>query len=146
MFEWTGPLRPPRFTPEPDDFRSSFIPSQGNQKDQHQRWFTEHVTGRSLEVPLRVDLSVQHLRFHDDDGTFEANIGGGAVSGRLARRPHSSTTWNLHWDTPSTRAWSTELHDWAIALHTGPIDDTALSVLRQLLHPNQPSVGEPEID
>jgi hypothetical protein len=145
MFEWTGPLRQPGFTPRHDDYRSSFIPSQGEQKDQHQGWFAEHVSDRPLEVPLLVDLSVQRLRYRDDDGAFEANIGGGAVGGRLARRPRSSTTWHLQWQTTAIRAWSTEHHDWAIALHTGLIDDHALGVLQQQLHPDQAPVGEPDI-
>ena len=91
-FEWDGPIRPPRQKPGADDFTSSFVPSQGGQKDDHQAWFAQHVTANPLTVPITANLTVVHLHQHDDDGSFDAEISDGPIAGRLARRPRTPAT------------------------------------------------------
>jgi hypothetical protein len=143
LFEWTGPVRPPRLTPAPDDFRSATIPSQGERKDRHRQWFNQHVTDRPLTIPIVAELTIENLRHHDDDGAFEADIGSTVISGRLARRPRSTTPWHVLSEQPTLQTWSTENHDWAIAIHTGTLDDAALGALQQILHPESPVTGPP---
>ncbi len=144
-FEWDGPVRPPRQPPDTDDYRSSFVPSQGRQKDEHQAWFLEHVVASPLTVPLTVSLFVTLLNSYDDDGSFDAEISdGGPVTGRLARRPHASTTWHLNFRTHAPQAWSTARHDWALELYTGPLDQASLTSLQHQLHPNELVTGIPD--
>jgi hypothetical protein len=146
LFEWTGPVRPPRLSPPFEDFRSASIPSQGERKDAHRQWFSQHVTNRPLAIPIVANLTIENLRYHHDDGAFDADIGSMVITGRLARRPRSSALWDLLWDRPTLQAWSTEEYDWAIAMDTGKLDDDALRALQELLHPGLPVIGHPEIE
>ncbi|HEY9312394.1 hypothetical protein [Williamsia sp.] len=146
VFEWTGPVRPPRYSLAPDDFRSSFIPSLGERKDIHRQWFSQHVTERPLTIAITAELTIENLRYHDDEGAFEADIGSMVITGRLARRRRSTATWDLLWDLPTLQTWTTTEHDWAIAMHTGKLDDNALNALQHILHPDAPVVGRPETE
>ncbi|MCZ4537831.1 hypothetical protein O4159_20720 [Gordonia terrae] len=144
-FEWDGPVRPPRRLPDTDDFRSSFIPSQGHRKDEHQAWFAEHVTTSPLTIQITATFTVTHLYHYDDDGSFDAEISGaGFIGGRLARRPRTSTIWHLNFRTDAPQAWSTTQHDWALELYTGPLDQPSLATVQHLLHANEPVTGAPD--
>lgn len=107
-------------------------------------WFRQHVTERPLTVPVVLDLSVDHVRITDEEtGAFEASLGGGLISGMLARRPHSDQPWELRWHG-TVRHWRTGDFDWAAVLHQGDLDPTALTALQTALHPDQTVVTDQE--
>ncbi|MGK9269886.1 hypothetical protein KXR83_02685 [Williamsia muralis] len=145
-FEWDGPIRPPRQQPGADDFKSSFVPSQGRQKDDHQTWFAQHVTASPLAVTITANLTVVHLHQHDDDGSFDAEISDGPIAGRLARRRRVPATWHLNFRTTALQTWSTAHHDWALELYTAPLEQPTLTALQRQLHPGETVTGKPDTE
>lgn len=129
-FAWNGPVT----TIDQDDERHRITYEQ--QQHTKLEWFHQSVTAEPLTTRVPVDLSVTVVRSHDDDGSFTAHLGSSrAVTGNLARRPRSTTEWDLGWGGEIHR-WTTRDYDWALMLHGLPIDEPALAELKTKLHAN----------
>ncbi|MBE7191439.1 MAG: hypothetical protein INR66_03020 [Gordonia polyisoprenivorans] len=147
LFEWAGPTRQPDSAPTGDDFRSSFVPSQGLTKDDHQQWFTDHVAQQPLSIAVTFHLEVDRLFSRDGEGSFDAVLSDGRLGQcRLARRPHSDSNWRLPFDRAGVRAWTAGGFDWAVQTHFARLDDNAIRGLQGQLHPDAPITGEPALE
>lgn len=125
LFTWSGPVR------APDDEHERDAATQDAARDGHRRWFAEHVTPVALTVDVTLDLTVQWVRAHDcHTGAFEADLGGGVAS--LARRPHSATPWDRHWQGEQ-HTWVAGGFDWAIVLYSHPLAPGQLTALQRQL-------------
>lgn len=143
-FSWTGYSLPGHAASPAVTNPQVFLDAAQRRHKQNQRWIALNVTDRQLVVPTATDLSIVQLQDHAEDGSFEAIIGSGAITGRLARRPRRASIWYLNFGT-ETQAWSTERYDWAVAMYTGPLDTVALAALQDQLHPEHAIVGQPTV-
>ncbi len=149
LFTWEGPVRLEA------DARAAGEAEHEADMERRRDWFTANVA--PLPLPVRVNAGVHVHVFDPSTGAFEASIEAGGL-GTLARRPRSSTPWNLRWHQVQHR-WTDDECDWALSVYDTGFSEDGLAVLRQHLSGTPPpsaqgrwvtsdgqpgSVGQPE--
>lgn len=111
LFRWDGP------SISDEDMRAEQLRDHDAESARRAAWFADHVTRQPLSItgePIEV-----MLHEWQPDGSFQASLNGG-LDGVLARRPRSTSWWQLGWSEVMHR-WSDEQWDWALS--TWPHDD-----------------------
>lgn len=144
LFTWNGPVV--------TDRESRALAGRGDpQWDESMQWFHENITAEPIYVPVLMDFTPPLIDLRDrESGAFSASLGPnngfGQHAGWLIRRPRSKEPWKVKVKANGHQvAWSTEDFDWACHISPGTLDQTAIAILQQQLHPGDPVVGTPEL-
>jgi hypothetical protein len=106
LFRWDGP------STSEQDMRAAQQREHDAEMDRRAAWFAQNVTDQPLSIrgePIDV-----LLHEWEPDGSFQASLNGG-LDGALARRPRSTTWWQLGWSSVTHR-WSDQQWDWALSI------------------------------
>lgn len=144
LFEWDGPTTTRRPMPTQSHQHPRYSSADERKEALAAELVALHLHG-DLVISSTVDLSVARVISHDNDGNLEAIIGPRETTGQLTRRPHSTQIWALPSHGGSFYAWSTSAHDWALVMHSGPLDTGTLSTIQTRLHPELPVTGQPSV-
>ncbi len=133
LFQWDGP------SISDEEMRAARTREHDADMARRAAWFADHVTDEPLSLagePIGVLLHTW-----EPDGGFQASLEGG-LDGSLARRPQSTSWWQLGW-SEVTHRWSDERWDWALSIWgeneaSSRLDDSALAALVRALGSTPP--------
>ena len=137
LFTWTGLVR------SPEEERATGLAEHEAERAAGATWWDRYVGQRrqGVTVEADLDLSLTWVHEHDDDGSFHASLGGDEQNVSLARRPRSSTPWNLHWwGNPTPHRWSTQRWDWAFHWHEQALTGQGYAAVERCF-PDEPGQG-----